>query len=178
MIVGTGDIGQALKEANVDKNFITFFASGVSKSSETDSEQYERERRLLNEQPIETHLVYFSSLSIYYSQSRYTWEKKFTERFIKGAFQSYTIVRIGNITFGNNPHTLINFFKNKIASNEPFEIQETFRYLLDKQEFIHWMKMIPVGEKNEMNIPGNLIWVPDLVKKLKDEHNNNIGTHG
>lgn len=173
--MGTGDIAQALKEGNVDKNYITFFASGVSKSSETDAGQYDRERELLEEQPKDIHLVYFSSLSIYYSATMYAWRKKFTEKYIIDNFASYTIVRIGNILWGNNPNTLINFFKNKILNNEPFEVQETYRYLLGKDEFIHWMKMIPIGMKNEMNLNGERVYVPDLVKKLKDEYKNGIG---
>lgn len=176
--MGHGDIAKALKEGNVDKNFITFFASGVSKSSETDSAQYERERALLEEQPKDIHLVYFSSLSIYYSASVYAWRKKFIEKYIIDNFVSYTIIRIGNITWGTNPNTLINFFTNKIAGNESFEIQETYRYLLSKDEFIHWMKMIPVGMKNEMNLNGERVYVPDLVKKLKDEYNNDSRTRG
>ena len=37
------------------------------------------------------------------------------------------------------------------------------------EEFIHWMKMILVKERNEMNLTGVRYWVPDLVEKIKKE---------
>lgn len=104
MVVGNGDIGSVLPE---EKDLL-FFASGVSNSQETREEEYEREFKLLLEQPRDAHLVYFSTLAVFYGDTRYVAHKLFMESTIKKEFPHYTIVRIGNITWGTNPHTLIN----------------------------------------------------------------------
>ena len=86
------------------------------------------------------------------------------EDWVRKLFPNYTILRVGNITWGNNPHTLINFIKNKIKSREPFEVQDVYRYIVEKDEFLYWINMIP--EWNcEMNITGKRMLVKDIVKE-------------
>ena len=60
MIVGKGDIASILN----DRDDVTFFVSGVSNSSETRLEEFEREKKLLFEQNKDICLVYFSSITI------------------------------------------------------------------------------------------------------------------
>lgn len=163
MIIGTGDIGSVLK----DRKDLIFFASGVSNSSEKRYSEFKRELELLKEQDYSKHLVYFSSLSIYYSDSDYARHKRLMEHYTRYYFDSSTIVRIGNIDFGKNPTTLINYLTRKISNNEPYEVKEVYRHIISKDEFLYWMDLIPVGVKNEMNIPGRRVWVPDLVKEIK-----------
>jgi glucan phosphorylase len=167
VIIGNGDIATALKGNNLDRDDIIFFASGVSNSKETNQECFERERKLLIQQPMNKHLVYFSTLSIYYSDTPYTLHKRLMEKSLKEHFITSCIVRIGNITWGKNQNTLINFIKNKIKNNELFEIKNEYRYLLDEKEFIHWIKMIRVNKTDIMNITGILTYVPDLVEDIK-----------
>lgn len=158
MIVGRGDIATILK----DREGFTFFASGVSNSQETRESEYKREEELLLSQDKKNHLVYFGSLAIFYSKTRYALHKRHMEDLVKLNFASYTIMRIGNITWGSNPNTLINFFKNKLKNNETFEIRDEFRYIIDQEEFLHWVEMIP--EWNcEMNIPGKRMKVTEIV---------------
>jgi hypothetical protein len=174
MVIGNGDIAKALKEWHVDKKGVTFFASGVSNRKILDEDECQREMALLRKYSFkDTHLVYFSSLSIYYSQSMYTMHKIAMEKRVKHLFKRFTIVRIGNISWGDNPNTLLNFLKDKIRKKEIPEIQNVYRYIVSKEEFIHWVRMIPVGIKNEMNIPGLTFYVPDLYKQLFDEINGN-----
>lgn len=158
MIIGHGDIASAL----TDRPDVTWFASGVSNSKCTDVGEYERERVLLLNQPLGKHLVYFSSLCIYYGSSMYAAHKKVMELTIKHRWQSYTIVRLGNIDWGINPNTLINYLK----AHPEAEIQNTYRHIVSLDEFKYWMNLIPVGARNEMNIPGRMVFVPDLVKAL------------
>lgn len=160
MIIGNGDIANALRE--VDRDDLLFFASGVSNSQETRESEYEREAKLLDEQDQGRHIVYFSSLSIFYKDSRYTIHKRTMEGLIKYAFSTYTIIRLGNITWGDNPHTLINFLRNKIKNNEPIDIQDTYRYIISKDEFLHWIKLIP-DWNCEMNLPGTRMKVEEIV---------------
>lgn len=166
-IIGGGDIGTAIKESGIDRNDIVFFASGVSNSGETDKRQFQREYSLLVQQDRDFHLVYFSTLSIYYAESPYVRHKKNMEACIKKMFNKYTIIRIGNITFGSNPNTLINFITNKLKSNEPFEVQQVYRHLIDKFELIYWLKLIQVGKQDIMNITGRITYVPILVNEIK-----------
>lgn len=158
MVTGAGDIASVLPKDD-DK---LYFASGVSNSREKRESEYEREVILLMRQPREAHIVYFSSLAIFYSDTRYTRHKLRMEAIIK-TWDRYTIVRIGNITWGNNPHTLINYLK----AHPKAEIRNEYRYITNKEEFLHWIGLIP--EWNcELNITGRRM----TIKEIKDEFTN------
>jgi len=161
MIIGHGDIASVLKDR---KDFI-YFASGVSNSRETRESEYKREEELLLKQNKKSHLVYFGSLAIFYNpHTRYTRHKRHMEELVKENFAHYTIVRLGNITWGDNPHTLINYFRNAAKKGEKLVILNTYRYLVEKREFLHWIDLIP--EYNcEMNITGQRLKVSQIVKK-------------
>ena len=159
MIIGKGDIASVLP----DRKGFTFFASGVSNSQETRESEFTSEKNLLLQQPESTHLVYFSSLSIFYGKSRYVEHKKEMEDLVKQIFRHYTIIRIGNIDWGNNPHTIINYIRRKIKDNEPFRVEDVYRYIVNQFEFLHWISLIP--EWNcEMNIPGERMKVRQIVE--------------
>jgi hypothetical protein len=160
MIVGHGDIASVLPDR---KDFV-YFASGVSNSQETREEEFERERRLLLEQDESKHLVYFGSLAIFYGDNAYVHHKINMEQTVKDVFKQHTIFRIGNISWGNNPHTLINFIRGKIKNGEPYEVQDVYRYVVDKEEFLHWIDLIP-DRSCEMNVPGRRMKVKDIVNE-------------
>lgn len=157
-IIGSGDIASVL----IDREDIIFFASGVSNSKCSDPAKFKREEDLLKTMPRHIHLVYFSTLSIYYNWSPYVAHKKRMEQLVKDLFQNYTIVRLGNISWGTNPNTLINYLK----ANPNAEIQKTYRHIVGKDEFQYWLSMIPVKQRNEMNVPGRMVWVPQLIDKI------------
>lgn len=158
MIIGSGDLASAI----IDRDDVTFFASGVSDSSCNNPFHFNREERLLKSMPRSQHLVYFSTLAIYYSWNPYVAHKKRMEQMVRDLFQSYTIMRIGNISWGKNPNTLINYLK----SHPEAEIQKTYRHIIDKDEFQYWLQKILVKERNEMNCPGKMVWVPELAKDV------------
>src|SRR6185503_19689526 len=133
-IIGNGDIASAL----IDRDDLIFFASGVSNSRCSDPAKFNREMDLLRTMPRHMHLVYFSTLSIYYNWNPYVAHKKRMEALVKDLFQSYTIVRIGNISWGTNPHTLLNYLK----AHPEAEIQKVYRHVIDKDEFQYWMGLI------------------------------------
>lgn len=162
MIIGNGDIASVLP----DREDKLFFASGVSNSQETRREEYEREKKLLLTQDRYRHIVYFSSLAIFFGDSLYVQHKRRMEGLIKKRFKHYTIIRIGNITWGKNPHTIINFIKNQIKNNKKLIIQDVYRYIVDKDEFLHWLGMIPEWSC-EMNIPGRRMKVQEIVEEIK-----------
>jgi hypothetical protein len=175
MILGHGDIAQALKDTDrvtIDRDDVIFFASGVSDSKTTDPGPYQRELRLLMSQPKDTHLVYFSSLCIYYLNTEYARHKRIMENTIKNHFNSYTIFRIGNIDWGKNPNTLINYLKAHPYS----EPQKVYRHIISFKEFQYWMSLIRVPGKDEMNITGRMVFVPHLMNELKS--NPLVGPNG
>lgn len=162
MIIGTGDIGTVLKE--VDRSDLLFFASGVSNSQETKDKEYQREKGLLLRQNRRSHVVYFSTLSVFYGKSKYIKHKRRMEELIKRTFPKYTIVRLGNISWGSNPHTIINYLRNKIKNNEPFEVHDVYRFVIDRDEFLQWMNFIPKWNC-EMNITGRRLKVAEIIKE-------------
>ena len=161
MILGHGDIASVL----VDREGFCFFASGVSNSGETRASEYNREYTLLLSQNPDLHLVYFSSLCVFYANTRYAEHKKFMEDMVRRFFSSHTIIRLGNITWGVNPHTLINHLRAQRRAGLPLDIQDTTRYVVDLGEFLHWMSLIP--EWNcEMNITGRRMSIRQIVDEL------------
>lgn len=156
MILGHGDIAKVLPK----RRDVLFFASGVSNSQETRESEYDREIDLLLKQDKTKHIVYFSTLAIFYSNTRYTQHKKYMELLVETWFEKYTIIRLGNITWGNNPHTLINYMK----AHPEAEIKDEYRYVCDKDEFLHWINLIP-NWNVEINIPGRRMKVVDIVKE-------------
>lgn len=158
MIVGNGDIASVLP----DNKDLLFFASGVSNSNETRESEYQREKDLLLSQDKRSHVVYFGSLSVLYADTRYANHKREMEILVKQEFFRYTIFRVGNITWGTNPHTIINHFRNQLAKGKPIRIEDTYRYIIDKDEFLHWIDLIPEWSC-EMNIPGRRMKVAQIV---------------
>lgn len=161
MIIGHGDLASVL----VDRPDRCYFASGVSNSQETRESEYQREKNLLMGQPLDAHLVYFSSLSVFYADTRYAKHKRQMEKLVRYMFRSYTIVRLGNISWGTNPHTLLNHLRARAAAGLALDIQDTYRYVIDKPEFLHWMGLIPAWPC-EMNLPGRRMTVRQIVDEF------------
>lgn len=158
MIIGNGDIASVLPE----RDDLLFFASGVSNSQETNEKAYKREMDLLLEQHTDAHIVYFSSLGVLDGVSRYFQHKRDMESTVKENFDTYTIIRIGNILWGDNPHTFINYFRNEVAKGHSLNIKDEYRYVVDQEEFLYWIDKIP-DWSCEMNIPGRRLSVKEIV---------------
>src|SRR3989344_6049946 len=107
--------------------------------------------------------LYFASGVSNSQETRESEHKIEMEKMVKNNFKYYTIIRLGNITWGKNPHTLINFIRNKLKNKEKIKIQPVYRYLVDKDEFLHWISLIPTWNC-EMNITGKRLLVKDIVK--------------
>lgn len=160
MVVGNGDLASILPE----RDDLLFFASGVSNSQETRESEYQRELDLLREQPENAHIVYFSSLGVLNGISRYYAHKRSMEATVR-QFESYTIIRIGNIDWGTNPHTLINYLR----ANPKAEIRDTWRYVVDKDELLYWIDKIP-SWNCEMNINGRRMKVQEIYDEYVIPH--------
>lgn len=159
MIIGNGDIASILP----DRDDLLFFASGVSNSQEEREEEYRREFRLLKAQDESKHIVYFSSLSLFHNNGKYARHKAGMEEIIKSWFLHYTIIRIGNIAWGKNPNTFINAYKLAIMKGKPFFIKDEYRYIVEKEEFLYWINLIP-SWNCEINIPGKRMKVKEVIE--------------
>lgn len=119
--------------------------------------------------------VYFSTLSIFYvndltgNSREYTEHKINMENLVRRTFDNYAIVRIGNITWGSNPNTIVNYLKAKIKNDEPYEVKDVYRYVVDKDEFQHWVGQLPPKGKVEHGITGRMMKVEQIVREIKEE---------
>jgi len=162
MIVGRGDIASILN----DRDGAIFFASGVSNSKEINELEFLKEIDLLNKQDKSKCLFYFSSIAVddgIKKENRYIQHKANMESIIKSNFENYNIIRLGNITWGNNPNTFINYIKNKIRNGEPVEIKDEFRYLIDKEQLLLLTDNLPLIGKNTISVFGRMVKVNELL---------------
>lgn len=162
MICGEGDIGSVLR----DRKEFLFFAAGVSNSSEKIETQYQRESVMLGAHialanGLGLSLVYFSSIACYFSTTRYTKHKQEMELLIKAACNNFSIIRIGNITWGSNPNTFINYIRNKQAKGEPVQIRDEWKFLISKEQLLFITDNLPLTGRNEISVFGDC-------KKVKD----------
>ena len=164
MICGEGDIASVL----TDRKEFLFFAAGVSNSSEKRESQYQRESVMLGAHialanGMGLSLVYFSSIACYFSNTRYTQHKLKMEMLIKAACNNFTIVRIGNIQWGNNPNTFINFIRAKQAKGEPVQIRDEWKYLINKEQLLFITDNLPTTGRNEISVFGDCKKVRDCI---------------
>ena len=161
MIVGHGAIARAL----TDRDDRLYFASGVADSQETRDEEYGRERALLHSQERFRHIVYFSSLCVFTQDTRYARHKREMEALIR-QFPAWTVMRLGNIDWAENPAQLIPFIRRKLRDREPFNIYDEYRHILSKDEFLYWVGLIPPWNC-EMNVTGQRLKVADLIARYQ-----------
>ena len=167
MVIGRGDIATAIK----DKDGYIYYVNGVSNRIPITENTACREVTEVNNisSTIRSEMfVYVSTLSVYYSSTDYTKHKTRMESLIKKNFENYAILRIGNITWGDNPNTIINNLGFKIANKQHYEVRDEYRYILKRDEFRHWVGLIPRYGKHEMNITSTRHKVKDIVKMIKD----------
>jgi len=154
MVIGNGLIAKAFKEYSNNNSFV-IFASGVSDSLQNDPGEFVREKDLLlNNLTPGKKLIYFSTCSIQDESlqlSSYVCHKKEIENLIREKQDSYIIFRLPIVVGeSRNPHTLTNFFYNRIAGNETFQVySNSCRYLLDIDDALKIISIIL--EKNYFN---------------------------
>lgn len=140
MIIGNGLIASLFKET--DREDVVFFASGVSNSLETRSEEFLREENLIKktiqENP-EKIFVYFSTCSVYDSSktgSNYVLHKLKMEQLIKESVEHYLILRVSNaVGKGGNPNLLMNYLIRSINDGETINIHtKATRNIIDAED--------------------------------------------
>ena len=161
MIVGRGDIASVLN----DRDGAIFFASGVSNSNETRESEFMREIELLEKQDKTKCIFYFSSITLddLSKNSQYLQHKRKMELLIKSNFENHNIIRIGNITWGSNPNTFINYIKNKKSKGESVEIKDEYKYVIDKEQLVLLTDNLPLTGQNTICVFGRMAKVAELV---------------
>ncbi len=138
MIIGSGQLAKAFQKSKL-KDDTCIFASGVSNSSCTDKNQFEREKNLLIDtlkNNSDKKFVYFSSCAlsaIEYPKNDYYKHKANMEDIIKEHSNNYYIFRVPQL-FGDLilHKTLINFIYKAIEHNHKFNIyDEAYRYVIE-----------------------------------------------
>jgi hypothetical protein len=160
MIVGSGSISKLLN----DREEFIFFASGVSNSQETSPiNTWLREAKLLlSFRDDDRMFVYFSSISIFTTDTNYTSNKRTNEWRIRSWFKNYTIIRLGNVWECTNPNTFINAYKR-----EPYKPREELKYMISKKQLNFITDNLPSTGKHEISIFGELITVSECLKRAK-----------
>ncbi|MCU7617828.1 NAD-dependent epimerase [Chryseobacterium sp. PBS4-4] len=140
MIVGRGLIASLF--VDFDREDTIFFASGVSNSLETRTEEFDREENLIKKTVAENPdkiFVYFSTCSIYDSSktgSDYVLHKLKMEQIIKNSCEIFLILRISNaVGKGGNPNLLMNYILKAIKNNETINVHtRATRNLIDADD--------------------------------------------
>jgi hypothetical protein len=163
MIIGRGDIASILN----DREGAIFFVSGVSNSLEKRESEYEREYKLLSEQDKTKCIFYISSITIdnkeKFEISRYLQHKKQMEDYIKSSFKNYNIIRIGNISWGSNPNTFLNYIKSKVKNNEPFFVSDEYKFMINEKQLLSLTDNLPIDSQNQISVFGQMVKVKDLI---------------
>ena len=161
MIVGRGDIASVLN----DRDGAIFFVSGVSNSNETRESEFMREIELLDKQDKTKCIFYFSSITVddMSKNSQYLQRKRKMELLIKSNFENHNIIRIGNITWGSNPNTFINYIKNKKSKGESVEIKDEYKYVIDKEQLLLLTDNLPLTGQNTICVFGRMAKVKELI---------------
>lgn len=186
MVIGSGLIANGfLHEYKNDKKIVVF-ASGVSNSNETRFSEFERERNLVHSTMFdnpEALFIYFSTYSLVDPDAikrPYVLHKEEMEDIVK-SHSRFLILRVSNVVgINGNPNTIINFFVEKINSNELISIwNSTKRNLIDiKDLYVITKNLIQNRIENRILFvtnPNN-IYVSEIVTTIADFKNKKAHT--
>lgn len=178
MVVGHGLVAQAFYTFKTDDRFL-IFASGVSDSTNTDRNAFDREKVLLI-QSLREHrekiFVYFSTCSVYDTtlhETPYVMHKVEMERIVSQESERYYIFRVSNLV-GNssNPHTILNFFVQHILTNTFFYLWKgSSRNLIDVEDaFSICNHILHAGDalNKTVNVASSVSYdVLDIIKEVE-----------
>lgn len=181
MIIGNGLIAKAFEQFKDDYT-VFIFASGVSNSSETKKEEYDREIDLLKSYlHSQRKIVYISTASLFdpsAANSPYVLHKRRIENLITTTCKSYLIFRLPTVVGKtDNPHTFFNFFKNQILTKKEVSFNAyAHRYLIDADDITKILPlMIRKFDNKIINIAfNNKQSVCSILFSMKHELNSSV----
>lgn len=176
MIVGSGLIANAFKQATFTHENLIIFAAGVSNSREERDQEYQRELNLLKDitsKHKDKRLVYFSSCNIESNQkSTYLRCKKEVESYVENTVENYLILRLPNVVgLSENRNQLVNYFFYSLMEQREITVQvDCVRHLLDVEDLpklVEVLTKLPL-ESKVLNVAfNNGIKVKDIVTVLE-----------
>lgn len=165
MIVGSGDIAKIL----TDRSGAIIFAAGVSNSQCIGESQYLRERKMIESFSLNKYsccFFYFSSISIFYTTSRYTKHKEEMEELVRKLYHNHNIIRLGNITWGNNQNTFLNHILNKRNNNQSYVIRDEMKFMIDRKQLCDVVNGLPLNSgSNTISVFGEAMKVEKAIEK-------------
>lgn len=126
-VIGSGLIARGFHGKGFNRNVVVF-ASGVSKSFETDCNEFDRERKLL-EKVIGLYgdavIVYFSSTGLNFgASSAYFSHKVEMEELLRGKCPRFHVFRLPQVVGSVNNDTLISYFTRSLLQGKVLNISE------------------------------------------------------
>ena len=141
MIIGHGDIASAILTGSTGSTSPQAFRTAPRRTSGLTSASAiccrSRTRRASG---------LFLSLCVYGGTTRYAQHKREMENLIERTFPRHTIVRVGTITWGSNPHTLINHLRAVHQRGEQPDLRPVYRYPIHLDEFRECLRLECGGE--------------------------------
>ena len=177
MVIGNGLMAQAFKAYQLHDG-VVIFASGVSNSNETNTQEFQREVALLkstiNQYP-QAKLVYFSTCSIEdntVKDNLYVKHKLAMEHFIVTHCSCYVIFRVSNVVgAGGNANTLLNYLVHAIQADKVITLwNQAERNILDIADVCYIVEYILEHEINNtiVNVAfRDSFLVTDIVKTIE-----------
>lgn len=129
MLIGSGLLAKAFANPFAQRDDVCIYAAGVSNSSCTDVQEFERERQLLSETLVKAKhvgvFVYFGTCSVADPEARnspYVQHKLAMEQLVV-AHPRHLILRLPQVAGKTpNPHTLLNFLYARVSRSEAFNL--------------------------------------------------------
>lgn len=129
MLIGSGLLAKAFANPFSQRDDVCIYAAGVSNSSCTDVQEFERERQLLSEALVKAKhvgvFVYFGTCSVADPEARnspYVQHKLAMEQLVV-AHPRHLILRLPQVAGKTpNPHTLLNFLYARVSRSEAFNL--------------------------------------------------------
>ncbi len=143
MIIGSGFIANSFAKYYSDHSRICIYAAGVANSQSVNFDEFERDRARLD-LALKAHcklekFIYISTCSAGdpHSITTYIKQKRLFEGMVLQRPNSL-IIRLPQLAgHSSNPHTLLNYFKNKISNKEIFAVQKNaLRNILDIEDVV------------------------------------------
>jgi nucleoside-diphosphate-sugar epimerase len=160
VIIGSGMLAKAFAPKYASSENIWIYAAGVSNSSCTNLQEFNRERsRLMSALEQSAHadvFVYFSTCSILDPEAKksdYVQHKIEMEKLVSD-HPNYFIARLSQVAgVTPNPHTLLNYLYARVSRSESFVIWENaIRNIIDVEDVVLIITEILCGSQRQQKI--------------------------
>lgn len=170
IIIGNGLLAKAFLKANI--NNCLFFCSGVSNSSETREEAFDREKKLLINSINQYNnkcIVYFSSISAPKVNSPYFNHKINMENIIVDTAKDYIILRLPQVAGAVVNSTLLSFITQNIYLGKSFKVfKNATRTIVDVEDIVKITELIYIQSNRKiiLNICPKYSFEPEFLVQL------------